>query len=73
MQFGEKRTDKHFKKQTNAHAVWTKIEWKNIQKNRHAHMQFEEKTNRQTFKLNFEKKANAVLRNRGSKNEWTNI
>ena len=32
MQFGEKRTDKHFQKQQNA--VWRKKEWANILKKR---------------------------------------
>ena len=41
MQFGEKRTDKHFEKQQNA--VRRKKERTNISKNRQMRMQFGEK------------------------------
>ena len=52
MQFGEKRTHKHFEKQQNG--VWRKNERTNISKNRQ--MKYYEKTNGQTFR----KKQNAV-------------
>ena len=48
MQFGEKRTNKHFEKQQNA--VWRKNELTNISKNSQMRMQFGEKQNGQTFR-----------------------
>ena len=73
MQFGEKTNGQTFRKTDKCACSLEKNRMdKHLEKQTCTHVVWGK--NKQTnISIKFRKKANAVLRNRGSKNEWTNI